>query len=536
MEFQSYAYRKNHWQLDPDIHPILSQYWSDLAKYEDELSMFGELAGGRAYQLAYHVDHESPPVLISHDLDGQRVDRARLCPEHAAMLEEIAWINQPPYQGSNWLHHFALGYLLADPGLYCPLIVTNQTAYAIHKYAPELISWLAPLLSGKMWGATWMTETHGGSDLGANVTEASKTSNGWRLDGDTKYFASNAGLADLALVTARPRGAPAGPKGIALFLVPRLDDRGQLNFYVRRLKDKSATRAVPTGEVEFNGSQAYLVGDAAQGIYYTLENLTVSRLANAVGAMGLARKAHLEAVLRAQTRMAFGKRLIEHPSMRYDLTELAVRTAGGLALVFYAIQAFDVAWLERPPYTSQYHYARFLSHLAKNRTAEHAAQVTRLAMEIFGGIGFLEETPLPRLHRESLVTSIWEGTSNIQALDMLEAMHKKSAHEPFLDELLPMLKTASPPTMKIVTETLETTLRRMTIMGSEESQWYAKDALDRIADSATVALLLRLAENGGERYAKLADLYAQRFLAAEAYPEWALEDQMIWLLIAEPTK
>lgn len=529
MEAHSYAFGKNHWQLDPDIRPVLGQYWADLGEHETELSRFGALAGGEAYQVAYHVDHDSPPALVSHDLDGRRIDRARLCPQHAALLKEIAWINRPPYQGGSWLHHFALGYLLADPGLYCSLIVTNQTAYAIYKYAPEHTRWLESLLSGEMWGATWMTETHAGSDLGATLTEARQQDGGWRLYGDTKYFASNAGLADLAIATARPQGAPPGPKGVALFLVPRLDQAGRLNFTVRRLKDKSATRAVPTGEVEFANSQAYLVGQAELGIYYTLENLTVSRLANAIGAMGLARKAHLEALLRSQARQAFGKALVEHPLLLYDLTDLAVRTAGGLALVFHAVAAFERSWHATPPYTADYHYARFLSHLAKNRTAEHAAQATRTAMEIFGGMGFLDETNLPRLHREALVTAIWEGTSNIQALDMLEAMQKKGAHEMFLDEYLPLLQAVPVRPARTASQAIDATLRRLSELENPGAQWYARDALDRLADAATVGLLYRLADSNGERYARLAELYARRFLEGEAYPDWALEDREVWM-------
>ncbi|MGW8251911.1 MAG: acyl-CoA dehydrogenase family protein, partial [Anaerolineales bacterium] len=100
---------------EPDLRVILSLYWPALKEHEDQLHQFGELAGGRAYQVAYHVDHDSPPVLVSHDLDGNRIDRVRLCPEHAALLKDIAWINRPPYQGGSWLHHFALAYLLADP-------------------------------------------------------------------------------------------------------------------------------------------------------------------------------------------------------------------------------------------------------------------------------------------------------------------------------------------------------------------------------------------------------------------------------------
>jgi acyl-CoA dehydrogenase len=528
MKYQSYAYGKNHWLLEPDLKAILGRYWGDLSSHEGELIAFGKLAGGRAYEVADYVDRSGGPALVAHDMDGRRVDRARLDPAHADLLKELAPINRPPYDGGSWHHHFTLGYLLADPGLYCTLIVTNQTAHAIYKYTPELRHWLEKLLTGEAWGATWMTETQGGSDLGANTTLARKQEDGWHLYGEDKYFASNAGLADLALISARPEGAPPGPKGIALFLVPRLDANGELNYLVRRLKDKSATRAVPTGEVELHGSQAFLVGEAEQGIYYTLENLTVSRLANAVGAMGLARKAHLEALFRTQARTAFGKPLIEHALMRRDLTDLAVRTAGGLSLAFHAIQAFDQAWGDRPPYTERYHYARFLSHLAKNRTAEHAAAVTQLAIEIFGGLGFLEEYAVYRLHREALVTAIWEGASNIQALDMLEAMHKKSAHESFLDEFMPALQKCGTPQAQEAMRQIEQTLSRLGSLGASEAQWYSKEALRRLADAAQVALLYALADSSGERYALLADLYAERFLRGEPYPHWALNDKTLW--------
>lgn len=520
MRFQSYIHGQNHYLIDPDLKAVLRHYWPDFSQHEDDLIAFGDVAGGPAYEIATYVDRVARPVLVMHDQDGRRVDRARLDPAHARLLREMAWINRPPYEGSSWHHHFALGYLLADPGLYCSLIVTNQTAYAIYKYAREHEAWMAPLLAGEMWGATWMTETHGGSDLGANLTVAREEKGTWRLYGDHKYFASNAGLADLALVTARPEGAPPGPKGIALFLVPREDRDGRLNFIVRRFKDKTATRAVPTGEVEFHGSEAYLVGRAEWGIYYTLETLTVSRLANAIGAVGLARKSHLESLFRARARTAFGKPIIEHPLLRYDLTDMAVRVAGSLALTFHVINAFDNAWHERPPYSLPYHYARFLSHLVKNRTAEHAAEVTRLGMEVFGGLGFLEEFPLARLHREALVTAIWEGTSNIQALDMLEAIQKKAAHEPFLDEFIPMLERAGTAEAREARARLEGTMSALVTLSAEEAQWRGKEILRALADAAIVGLLYALAEKGGERYAHMASLYARHFLMGEPYPDW----------------
>ena len=413
MQFQSYAYGRNHWLLEPDLPAVLARYWPSYQEHQDEFEDFGALTGGQVYEVADYIDHHAPPTLVMHDLDGKRVDRARMDPSHLELLKRLSFINRPPYEGDSWHHHFGLAFLLADPGFYCTLIVTNQTAYALHKYAPELNEIIQQLLSGEAWGATWMTETQGGSDLGANTTIAKQVGNQWLLTGEDKYFASNAGLADYALVTARPEGAQPGPKGLALFLLPRERSDGSLNFQVRRFKDKIGTCAVPTGEVECHDSFAYLIGKAGEGIYYTLETLTVSRLANAIGSMGIARKAQLEALYRVKARQAFGKPLVDQPLVRRDLTDLALRIAAGLCLVFHAIELFDRAWQEHPPYSAAYHYARFFSHLAKNRTADHAIRVTLLAMELFGGLGFLEDYAVARLHREALVTPIWEGTSNI---------------------------------------------------------------------------------------------------------------------------
>lgn len=532
MTFAQVAYlqRRNHWHLEPDLPFLLCAWWPDFTAHLPELEAFGQLVGDRAYPLGYHIDRLARPVLVNHDLDGRRVDRVHISPEHAELLRRMAFINRPPYEGSTWLHHYALGYLLADPGLYCSLIVTNQTAYALHKYAPHLSAWRDALLRGEAWGATWMTETQGGSDLGANRTRAERTAQGWRLYGTDKYFASNAGLADYALVTARPAGAPPGPKGLALFVVPRLDEAGNLNYLVRRLKDKSATRAVPTGEVEFHGSQAYLIGQAELGIYYTLENLTVSRLANAVGALGVARKAHLEALFRARERHAFGRPIAEHPLLQQDLLDMRVRIAGGLALTFYTIAAFDRVWQQQPPYGPDYHAMRFLSHLTKNRTAEHGAAVTQLAMEVFGGVGFLEEYAVARLHREALVTLIWEGTSNIQALDMLEAVHKKGVHEAYLDELEAHLAHADRALTETVRRAVNGALRPLVEAESPAAaQWYAKDALRTLADGLAVALLASLAaRTDTAAYADLASLYAERFLAHRPYPAWAARRRELW--------
>lgn len=494
-----YSQGENHYHLDPDLKAILHTFAPGLP--EEELAAFGQLVGEEVLEVAYHVDLEAPPRLQMHDLDGNRIDRALLSPAQRALLEKLRPMVRPAYEGRGWPLHYALGYLLADGGLYCILTITHQVAYALHKYAPEWEGVKRDLLYGQAFGATWMTEIQGGSDLGANRTLARKEGEAFRLYGGDKYFASGAGLADWAIVTARPEGAPPGPKGLGLFLLPK-EAEGQLNFRVRRFKEKLATRAVPSGEVELEGSLAYPIGRLEEGIYYTLENLTVSRLANAVAAMGLAKKAHLEVLFRVRRRTAFGKRLLDHDLVRHDLLEMRLRQVGGTALAFLAVQAFDRAWEERPPYTARYHLARLLSHLAKGRTAEHAAAITQGAMELFGGLGFLEEYGVARWHREALITPIWEGPANIQALDMLEAIHKKRAHEPFLELLKDHPEAQAH---------AEKALRRL----AQEGPWYAKEALRRLADAATLYALERV---GAEPFPTLARLYARRFLEGEALP------------------
>ncbi|PWI58720.1 acyl-CoA dehydrogenase family protein [Sulfoacidibacillus thermotolerans] len=527
MNHISYAYGQNHFALDDDLQIILQHYWPEFAAHKKELIEFGAYAGRDIYETVYHVDHDARPILMTHDLDGNRIDRVRLSPAHRAVLQNTAHINRPPYEGGSWHHHFALGYLIGDPGMYCILTITGQTAYAIHKYAPEFNQIKEQLLRGDAYGATWMTESQGGSDLGANTAIAFPDGDHWRLTAD-KYFASGAGLTDYAITTARPHGAKAGPKGLALFLLPRVNKEGQLNFHIRRLKDKSATRSVPSGEAELNQSEAYLIGEAEKGIYYTLENLTVSRLANAIGAMGTARKAHLEVLGRVQRRQAFGSLLLEHPLIRRDLTDLAVRLAGGLALSFHAIEKFDKAWEARPPYTSAYHYARFLTHVAKNKTANHASVMTAMAMELFGGLGFLEEYAVAHWHREALITPIWEGPSNIQALDFLETINKQRAHESYLTEFIPLLEQVGTRHAKIAKETIESSLQKLASLSPQQAQWHAKHVLDQIADATQVALLYALAHSGNTRYEKLAELYATHFILHEEYPDWALQDQAIW--------
>lgn len=511
------AYGLNHYKLDKHLKDTLKYFLGRVPDLDD----LGGYAGTTVYEVLYRVDKMSQPVHVMWNLRGERVDVSWLDPSERILIKDLMLkygVNRYPFTGGSWHEHYAGINLIGDPGLSCIFTITVQTAYALNKYGPAEVKDyymnLAGLREPLMIGATWFTEIQGGSDLGANTTTAQhKAGNLWLLNG-YKYFSSGAGLADIALATARPKDGRPGAKGLALFAVPRIKEDGTLNFYLRRLKEKSGTVAVPTGEVEFINTEAYLIGEAEKGIYYTLEDLMVSRLANAAGATGISRKAYLEAYGYSRLRRAFGKRIIEHQLVRRDLLEMEVLNLESLVITHKAIDLFEKSTVDRPPYSKQYHYARLLTHIAKNITAVNAARVTMLAMELFGGVGFLSEFMVERWHREALITPIWEGTSNIQALDMLEAIAKKGAHEPFLEDALHLAGEAySKDTARNAYESIKGTLNRLVSMSPREAEFNAKYILEDLGHAFSVILLENMAASlGEETYHRVAEIVYESLL------------------------
>lgn len=272
------------------------------------------------------IDRAGTPWLRMFDRSGRRVDEILYPREYLTMLRKgyrsgVVW---RALEEKSLIPTYLLMYTISfyDPGVCCPYTVSLGTAVPLAKYgnAESQARFLPQLLrkDDAVWqGATWMTEIGGGSDLGAGVkTIARPAAGGWRLTGD-KYFASNA-AAELAVVAARPEGSPPGVRGLALFLVPRYrkNEDGNLNRFIRRLKDKIATRSVPTGEIELRDSEAYLLGPADSGIYLILEVLNLSRVANSVVSVALAQRAMADALAYAECRTAFGKRILDHPLLR----------------------------------------------------------------------------------------------------------------------------------------------------------------------------------------------------------------------------
>ncbi len=436
------------------------QFTSPLAFLGDNLGDIPDAAALAAYEhwwamqgqvISETVDRAGTPWLRMFDRAGTRVDEICYPPDYWTMLRQgyRQGIISHVFEQNSVLPFYRLGYVTAfhDPGLYCPYTVSLATAVPLEKYGNEALKarFLPQLLrtDDTVWqGATWMTEIKGGSDLGTNVeTIAREQNDRWRLSGD-KYFASNLG-AELAVVAARPEDAPWDVRGLALFLLPRLKENGELNYTVRRIKDKIATRSVPTGEIELRDSEAWLLGGREQGVYLILEVLNISRVANSVASVALAQRAIAEATEFARQRQAFGKAIIDHPLLQQQFRERRHGLQLAMALASKTARMLDEVWRQTPPYNEQYHLFRLLAHLAKYWTAEFAAQTCKWAMEVHGGLGVLAEYPVERWFRESMILSIWEGTAHRQILDGLEVMQRKAAHKSLFEVLRPTADSRS---------------------------------------------------------------------------------------------
>ena len=390
------------------------------------------------------IDRAGTPWLRMFDRLGKRGDEILYPREYQTILRRgyrsgVVW---RALEENSLIPAYLLLYTISfhDPGICCPYTVSLGTAVPLAKYGiAKLQDRFLPQLLRKddtVWqGATWMTEIKGGSDLGAAVeTVAKPAGDCWLLTGD-KYFASNVG-AELAVVAARPDGAAAGVRGLALFLVPRCRKDGALNYFVRRLKDKIGTRSVPTGEVELKDSEGYLLGSADSGIYLILEVLNLSRVSNSVVSVALAQRAMAGALSYAEHRIAFGKRILDQPLLRHQFENRLNALRSAFALAWYSVQLLNEVWMERPPYSERYHMFRLVAHLAKYWTAEFAVDTAKWAMEVHGGLGVLAEYRAERWFREAMILAIWEGTSHRQMLDGLEVMERKRAHRMLFQRLV----------------------------------------------------------------------------------------------------
>ncbi|MBI4616757.1 MAG: acyl-CoA dehydrogenase family protein [Planctomycetes bacterium] len=487
------------------------------AAAEPYLREMGRLAAGPLDTLAREAD-ANPPVLVPYDREGTRIDEIRHHPSYREM-ERIAYgfglvglkrderflASFGPYRA---VLKFSLGYLFsqAEAGLYCPVCLTDGTLFVLDRHDPELARRFGPRLAamdrdGLQQGAMFLTEIQGGSDVGATLTAARREADGtWRLTGE-KWFCSNAS-AELALVLARPEGAPPGTRGLALFLVPRTRPDGTRNsLVVRRLKDKLGTRSMATAEIGFEGALGYLVGRADKGFAYMTDMLNLSRLYNAAASAACLRRAYREATLRARTREAFGERIDRYPLVRRTLVRMAVEAEANLLAVLDAAAATDAAEFEKDERADL--VARLLTPVVKAYTAECAIRAASQALEILGGNGYVEEWVTPRLFRDAQVLPIWEGTANILSLDLLRAIFRERAWPPFLSHLAARAGERT----KGLVDRLAAAGDSVLSASEAERALLCRSLLERAARTHQAVLLEDRARAAGEREARVLEIY-----------------------------
>jgi acyl-CoA dehydrogenase len=432
----------NFFDDDAELQSLLKIYLPVLlhAHLLPHFKRLGALAGGPLDRLANTADH-NPPTLEHRTrtgLDAQSVVKHPAFVEMeklafsefglAAMSHRAGVFDWP--EPLPPVAKYALTYLFvqAEFGLCCPVSMTDSLARTLRKfgnpalverYLPGLISQDVETLSQ---GAMFMTEQGAGSDVAATATLADKTNEdgAWRLTGD-KWFCSNPD-AGLAMVLARTGDAALGIRGVSLFLLPRRLSDGSLNAYrIVRLKDKLGTRSMASGELRLDGALAYLVGEEGRGFVQMADMVNNSRLSNGVRAAGLMRRAVGEAFFIARNREAFGKKLIDMPLMRLQLAKLLLPAEQARTMMF---QTADALRRADAGDAEAYSLVRILTPLIKFRACRDARKVTGDAMEVRGGCGYIEEWSDARLVRDAHLGSIWEGTSNIVALDVMRAINR----------------------------------------------------------------------------------------------------------------
>jgi putative acyl-CoA dehydrogenase len=406
---------------------------------EDRVVAFGALAG-RAETIAWGFQaNESRPVLRTHDRTGVRVDEVDFHPAwHSLMalavghgLHALPW--REPRPGAH-VARAALFMSLAqvEAGVGCPLSMTYSAVPAL-RLQPELAAVWEPRITslsydsrlvpaGEKTGALCgmaMTEKQGGSDVRANTTVARPVADGGLYELTGHKWCCSAPMCDAFLVLAQ------APGGLSCFLLPRFTPDGERNrFHLQRLKDKLGNRSNASSEIELRAATAFLIGDEGRGVPTILEMVMHTRLDCVIGAAAGIRQGTAQAIHHARHRRAFGRLLIDQPLMKNVLADLAVESEAATLGMMRLARSFDEAAAGGERTAEAALFKRLATAVLKYWTCKRAPVHAAEALECLGGNGYVEEWPLARLYREAPLNSIWEGSGNVQCLDVLRALQK----------------------------------------------------------------------------------------------------------------
>lgn len=451
----------NFFDIDKSLQDLLKVYLPEdfRVHMEPHLRRLGHVAGSDLDTWSRESDRHIPQ-LHTRDARGRNEDWVEFHPSYRKM-EQVAFGDFGIHAMTNradvlgWGEKFppvgkyVFQYLFGQSefGQLCPISATDTTAMLIERYADDYTK--KTVLEGMksqdmntiLKGGQFMTEKTGGSDVSNIALEARFEDGNWTLHGE-KWFCSCAD-ADVILLLARPQGAPDGNAGLGLFALPRHREDGSRNSYrIVRLKDKMGSRSMASGEIIFEGAKVYPLGEvgahANKGLKMMMDQVNMSRLSHGVRAASMMRRCLNEALAVAGSRRAFGGKLIHKPLLRRQLMKIMVPTEQALSMYLYTaqnMQAGDAGDTQAAKLT------RILTPLLKYRSARDNVRVATGAMEVRGGNGYIEDWVNPRLVRDSHLGVLWEGTSNINSLDVVNrAVAKSGAHDTLGEELTTLLE------------------------------------------------------------------------------------------------
>jgi putative acyl-CoA dehydrogenase len=409
------------------------------------LQQYGDISGDVLMQHG-ELANKHKPVFVPFDRYGRRCDHVDFHPSYHALMQAAmdnqvhcySWRNGE-YDGAH-VTRAALMFMhyQAESGTACPLTMTHAAVPAL-KAAKNLPSfWLDKIIYGSYdnrniaaqhkSGLTLgmgMTEKQGGSDVRRNTTTATKQTDGsYKIVGHKFFF--SAPMCDGHLILAQSQ------VGLSCFLLPRYLENGELNkVRIQRLKDKLGDWSNASSEVEFQDATAYLVGEEGRGVPVILDMVSLTRLDCMIGSSALMRQSLVQAIHHVSHRSAFGDKLINQPLMRNVLADLALECAAATALTMRVAKAVD----EAPNDPLEAAFARIVTAIGKFWICKRTPTFVNEAQECLGGIGYVEENPMPRYYRQAPLNSIWEGSGNVQCLDVLRALSKEpnAKHVLFLE-------------------------------------------------------------------------------------------------------
>jgi len=457
---------------------------------------FGAILGKAETLELGNLANVNTPVLKTHDRFGNRLDAVEFHPAYHALMRigienethSLAWTSE---RSGAYVARSALAFLKqqVDEGTSCPLTMTFAVVPSL-KIEPEIAAeWLPRVLSNEYderfipapekRGATFgmaMTEPQGGSDVRANLTFAEKLNDKgeYKITG-RKWFCS-APMCDAFLVLAQIE------KGVSCFLLPRFKPDGAKNaFYIQRLKDKLGNKSNASSEVEFHGAHAQIIGEEGRGVANVMEMVRHTRLDCAVGSAGTLRRAVAESLHHCAHRSAFGKLLIEQPLMRNVLADLCLESEAATGLAFRLARGFD----ESKTSVEAKLFTRVATAIGKFWVCKRAVSAVGEAMECLGGNGYVEESIMPRLYRDVPVNSIWEGSGNVQCLDVLRSLRKEPES---IEVLLNEIKSASGANANFDNYVA---CAEKELLDADNLEFHARRVVERLAVALQASVLLK---------------------------------------------